>query len=86
MSKATSETMSDDKNTVGLAAINSTISYWKYKQTKAQEIVDEAQQELSRLIPIRDKMLQETKNFPAVQAARKAIEKQVTYYKEMMND
>jgi uncharacterized protein (DUF4213/DUF364 family) len=77
--------MSNDK-TVGLAAINSTISYWKYKQTKAQEIIDEAQQELSRLIPIRDKMLQETKNFPAVQVARKVVEKQVTYYKEMMND
>ncbi len=75
-----------EENTVGLAAINSSISYWKYKQTKAQEIIDEAQQELSRLIPIRDKMLQETRNFPAVQAARKVVEKQVTYYKEMMND
>lgn len=82
MSKATS----DNKNTVGLAAINSTISYWKYKRVKAQEIIDEAEQELNRLLPIRDKMLQETKNFPAVQAARKVVEKQVTYYKEMMND
>ena len=76
----------NDKNSVGLAAINSTISYWKYKQTKAQEIIDEAQQELNRLIPIREKMLQETKNFPAVEAARKVVEGQVTYYKEMMND
>ncbi len=74
------------KNDLGLAAINSSISYWKYKQTKAQEIIDEAQQELSRLIPIRDKMKLETKNFPAVEAARKVVEKQVTYYKEMMND
>ncbi len=75
-----------DKNSVGLAAVNSTISYWKYKQTKAQEIIDEAQQELSRLVVIRDKMLLETKNFPAVEAARKVVEKQVTYYKEMIND
>jgi uncharacterized protein (DUF4213/DUF364 family) len=48
-------------NTVGLAAINSSISYWKYKQTKAQEILDEAQQELSRLVIIRAKMLDEQK-------------------------
>ena len=77
MSEATSK-----EYTVGLAAVNSTISYWKYKQTKAQEIIDEAQQELSRLVVIRDKMLQETKNFPA----RKVVEKQVTYYKGMMNE
>jgi hypothetical protein len=48
-------------NNVGLAAINSSISYWKYKQTKAQEIVDEAQQELSRLVVIRARMLDEQK-------------------------
>lgn len=56
-----SATMSNDKNTVGLAAINSSISYWKYKQTKAQEIIDEAQQELSRLVVIRTRMLEEQK-------------------------
>ena len=76
-------------NPLGVAAIRSNIIYWKYKKDKAQELVDEATQELARLQVVYDKMLdneKETKNFPAVKKARKVVQSQLDFYKDMMSD